>query len=110
LDAGINVALSSDAPVVKDFNPMKGIQAAVCREDTEGIQIAPEQAIRVEQALYAYTMGGAKAHDLEQEQGSIEVGKRADFIFLDKNPLDIPTKLLNSVQVLETYIGGERVF
>jgi predicted amidohydrolase YtcJ len=110
LDAGINVALSSDAPVVKDFNPMQGIQAAVRREDTEDIQIAPEQAISVEQALYAYTMGGAKAHDLEQEQGSIEVGKRADFIFLAQNPLDVPSKLLNTVQVLETYIGGERVF
>ncbi len=110
LDAGINVALSSDAPVVKDFNPMRGIQAAVRREDTEGVVIAPEQVISVEQALYSYTMGGAKAHDLAHEQGSIEVGKRADFIFLDQNPLTIPTQLLHTVRVMETYINGKCVF
>ena len=55
LDAGIPVALSSDAPVVENDNPLMGMQAAVTRRDREGHRIAPEQAITVREALDGYT-------------------------------------------------------
>src|SRR5215471_6244406 len=59
LDAGLTVALSSDAPVVEDDNPLPGMAAAVTRRTADGRHIAPDQAITAEEALYAYTMGGA---------------------------------------------------
>jgi predicted amidohydrolase YtcJ len=61
LRGGLTVALGSDAPVVPDDRPLLGIQAAVTRKDREGVPIAPDEAISVEDALYAYTVGGAIA-------------------------------------------------
>src|SRR6185503_12805708 len=61
LDAGVRVALSSDAPVVEDDNPLVGMMAAVTRLDNTGHLIAPAQAITSAEALHAYTMGGAVA-------------------------------------------------
>jgi hypothetical protein len=75
LDAGVRVALSSDAPVVDDDNPLVGMTAAVTRRDDEGEAIAPEQAITAAEALHAYTMGGAVASGDEANRGSIEAGK-----------------------------------
>ena len=87
LDAKVNLAFSSDAPVVKDFNPLMGIQNAVERIDYEGFTIAKSEKISVEEALYAYTMGAAKANDDDTIMGSLAVGKRGDLVILDKNPI-----------------------
>ncbi|MCC5875436.1 MAG: amidohydrolase, partial [Candidatus Sumerlaeia bacterium] len=59
INAGIPLALSSDAPVVRETNPLAGIRAAVTRSDRTGIVIAKKEALNVNQALYSYTMGGA---------------------------------------------------
>jgi predicted amidohydrolase YtcJ len=88
LDAKVNLAFSSDAPVVKDFNPLMGIQNAVERIDAQGFTIGATEKISVEDALLAYTINAAKANDDDAIMGSIEVGKRADFVVLDKNPLN----------------------
>ncbi len=85
---GLNVALGSDAPVVAEDHPLLGIQAAVTRRDREGAAIAPDEAIAVEQALYAYTMGGAIACGDEASRGSLSVGKWADLAVLERNPCD----------------------
>ena len=61
LDAGVTVALSSDAPVVENDNPLAGITAAVTRRDRAGQPLVPEQAITAAEALDAYTRGGAVA-------------------------------------------------
>ena len=87
LDAKVNLAFSSDAPVVKDFNPLMGIQNAVERIDYQGFTIAESEKISVEAAVYAYTMGAARANDDAEIMGSLTVGKRADLVILDKNPL-----------------------
>ena len=94
LDAGVRVALSSDAPVVEDDNPLVGMTAAVTRRDDEGETIAPEQAITAAEALYAYTMGGAVASGDEANRGSIEAGKWADLAVLSRNPLIGPPEAL----------------
>ncbi len=60
LDAGLTVALSSDAPVVEDDSPLLGIQAAMSRRDEDGHAIAADQAISLDEALDAYTRGGGR--------------------------------------------------
>jgi len=106
LAAGLTVALSSDAPVVKEDNPLLGMQAAILRRDATGELIAPEQAISAEAALYAYTMGGALASGDADNRGSLSVGKWADLALLSANPLEIPAEALSETRVLATWVGG----
>jgi len=110
LDAGVRVALSSDAPVVEDDNPLAGMMAAITRRDSEGRAIAKEQAIHVDEALYAYTMGGAVASGDEENRGSIEVGKWADLAVLSNDPLSVPAETLPDIEVDVTLVGGQVAF
>jgi predicted amidohydrolase YtcJ len=110
IDAGVTVALSSDAPVVEDDNPLLGISAAHTRRESEGEPIAPEQAITVEEALYAYTMGGARSSGDDTNRGSIEPGKWADMAVLSANPLDTDPEALTGIHVDITFLGGEVAF
>lgn len=110
LAAGLITALSSDAPVVADDNPLLGIQAAVSRIDDEGVAIAPEQAITVEEALYGYTMGGALASGDETNRGSLSPGKWADMAVLSRDPRGVPPEALPEIRVDITILGGKNVF
>lgn len=110
LDAGITVALSSDAPVVKDDNPLLGIQAAILRRDIEGELVAAEQAITAEEALYAFTMGGAIASGDDDNRGSLITDKWADFTVLSDNPLTVSPQSLTDIQVEMTFVGGTLCF
>jgi predicted amidohydrolase YtcJ len=109
IDSGINVAFSSDAPVVKNYNPWVGIQAAVTRKDAQGEDIAKHQKISVLEAVSAYTLGGSLAQN-DQQNGALKVRNNADFIIIDKNPYEIPAENLSEIKVLETWVGGERKF
>jgi predicted amidohydrolase YtcJ len=106
LDAGVRIALSSDAPVVEDDNPLVGMMAAVTRRDNEGHLIAPEQAITIDEALSGYTTGGAVATGDESNRGSIEPGKWADLAVLSDNPLGVEADALPSIRVDMTLVGG----
>jgi predicted amidohydrolase YtcJ len=110
LDAGVRIALSSDAPVVEDDNPLVGMMAAVVRRDTEGCLIAPEQAITAEEAVYGYTMGGAVATGDEANRGSIEPGKWADLAVLSADPLTVRPEALPEITVDMTLLAGRIVF
>jgi predicted amidohydrolase YtcJ len=110
LDAGIRIALSSDAPVVEDDNPLVGMMAAITRIDEQGELIAPRQAITVNEALYAYTMGGAIASGDEANRGSIEAGKWADLAVLSANPLTASPEALPHLSVDLTLVAGRVVF
>jgi predicted amidohydrolase YtcJ len=110
LDAGVRVALSSDAPVVEDDNPLVGMMAAVTRMDNSGCLIAPAQAISIEEALYAYTMGGAIATGDEENRGSIEAGKWADLAVLSGNPCAVSPEMLPALRVDMTLVAGRVVF
>lgn len=109
LNAGINLSLSSDAPVVKDFNPVTGILAALNRKDLDGNVLGPSEKISLDEALYAYTMGGAKANGNAHEVGSIEPGKKADFIILNQN-IKAKNDNLESVNVATTFLNGVPIF
>ncbi|MFN8063090.1 MAG: amidohydrolase [Vicinamibacterales bacterium] len=109
LDAGIPVALSSDAPVVEDDNPLMGMAAAITRRDDEGYLIAGAEAITAQEALYGYTMGGAIASGDADNRGSIEAGKWADLALLSANPLSVDAEALPSITVDMTFVAGRLV-
>jgi hypothetical protein len=106
LDAGLTVALSSDAPVVPDDNPLLGMKAAIDRQDVNGDPIAPEQGISAYEALYGYTMGGAIASGDADNRGSITPGKWADLVIVNGDPLQAHPSQLPDLAVLQTYVGG----
>jgi predicted amidohydrolase YtcJ len=107
LDAGLTVALSSDAPVVEDDSPLMGIYAAVARMTKDGRVIQPEQCITIEEALYSYTMAGAIACGDSASRGSITPGKWADVAVLSADPLKTDPEALPSIKVEMTFLGGQ---
>ena len=104
LSSGIPLAAGSDCPIDHP-NPFIAIQDAVFREN-----FAPEEAISVHDALKMYTINGAYAAFEEDVKGSIEEGKLADLIILEKNPLTVPKDQLTDIHVLETIIRGKTVY
>jgi predicted amidohydrolase YtcJ len=109
MSSGILTALSSDAPVVKNFNPLKGAEAAVTRQDREGNVIGIGEAITVEHALKAYTSDAAKLCG-NDDLGILREGKLADLIILEDDPLKVPANRLSEIKVEKTYVGGELVW
>lgn len=105
LDSGINLALSTDGPVVKEINPWVNLETAVTRKAADGSVLGESQKITFEQALKAYTLGSAVADNLENQKGSLSKGKVADFIVLNENPFELED--VSKVQALETWINGE---
>lgn len=105
LDNGINLALSTDGPVVKEINPWVNMETAVTRKAMDGFVIGENQKITFQQALKAYTVGSAIADNLENIKGSLSKGKYADFIALDKNPFDL--KDVSTIQTTETWVNGQ---
>lgn len=108
LDNGINLALSTDGPVVKEINPWVNIETAITRKAADGSVIGESQKITLQQALYAYTQGSAVADNLENVKGSLAVGKFADFIVLNKNPFDLED--VADVVPLQTWISGKLLY
>jgi predicted amidohydrolase YtcJ len=110
IEHGIVEAAGSDVPVTP-LSPWWGIWAAVVRKDLQSGQVlAPEERISVEQALALYTRNGAFAGFEEKSKGTLEPGKLADFIVIDRDVLAIPADELKDVQVLETFVGGRKVY
>jgi predicted amidohydrolase YtcJ len=110
IENGIIEAAGSDVPVTP-LSPWWGIWAAVARQELESGQIlAPEERISVEQALTLYTRNGAYAGFEEHSKGALEPGKLADFIVVDRDVLHVPTAELKDVKVLETFVGGQKVY
>lgn len=112
LDSGAVLAFGSDFPV-EQVNPMLGIYAAVTRQDLQGWPEGgwqPQERITLDQALRAFTLDAAYAAFMDYEVGSLEVGKRADFIVLDRDLFSIPAAEIPEVQVLQTWLDGQRVW
>ncbi len=108
LDHGIRIAGSSDRPVA-DGAPLRAIAFMLDRRSKEGTVIGSDEAITIEEALAAYTLGSAYACGVDDRLGSIEVGKLADLVVLDGDPHTVPAADLPSLQVLTTVVAGEVV-
>ncbi|MDX1972715.1 MAG: amidohydrolase [Candidatus Sumerlaeia bacterium] len=107
VESGCNTALSSDAPVVFDFNPLQGMQTACTRLDASGNLHTESEALSISQAVQAYTVAGAMASGDGDNRGVLSKGKLADFVALSADPYNIPASELSSVTVLQTWVGGE---
>ncbi|GAA5442363.1 N-substituted formamide deformylase [Microbulbifer sp. NBRC 101763] len=112
LDQGTPIAAGSDFPV-EPANPLFGLHAAVTRRDRQGNPTdgwRTEEAMTLEQALRAFTLHAAYASHQEKMIGSLEAGKFADFILLDKNIFEIDPQEIWKAKVMETWVEGERVY
>ncbi len=104
--------LGTDFPV-EDIPPLKTFLAAVFRVDARGFPAGgfqPENALSREEALRGMTIWAAKADCLEKEIGSLEAGKKADFVILDKDLMSIPAAAVLQTKIISTYAGGIKVF
>lgn len=110
IDAGLTVALSTDAPVVPDDNPLLGLKSAVDRRDHAGEPLGAQQAINPAEALWAYTQAGAILSGDEANRGSISPGKWADLAVLSGDPLATPPERLLDLVVEQTYLGGQLAY
>ena len=112
VETGAIVAAGSDWSV-SSMNPLRGMEVAVTRRapgDTAGTAWIPEERVDLPTIVRAYTMGGAYASDSEALTGSIEVGKLADLVVLDRNLFMIPAHEIHTARVVLTVLEGREVY
>ena len=102
---GIRFTIHDDTPVTP-VNPLMLVWDAVNRQTRSGATLGPEQRIAVLDALRAVTSDAAWQNFEEKDKGSIEAGKLADFVILDRNPLTVPAMEIRNISIRETIIGG----
>ena len=108
-DRNLVVNFHQDAPVVAP-NMIQTIWSAVNRITRKGVEIGPEERVSVYEALQGVTINAAYAYFEENDKGSIETGKLADFVVLKENPLKVEKHKLKDIQVTETIKEGESVW
>ena len=109
LDKGLMVTSHTDAPVALP-NLMQVMWATVNRTSRSGKVMGADERLTPIEALKAITLWGAYEHFEDGTKGSIEVGKRADLVILDKNPLTVDPTTINQIVVLETIKDGKSVY
>jgi predicted amidohydrolase YtcJ len=114
LRSGARLAAGSDW-AVSSANPLRAIHVAVNRslQGATGAQaepFLPGQGLELAEALAAYTIGSAYVNHLDDETGTIEAGKLADIVVLDRDPFAAPKSEIGSTGVLATYVQGEPVY
>ncbi len=106
------IPLGTDFPV-EDISPFKTFYAAVVRKDAKGFPsngFQVENALTRAQAIQGMTIWAAKSNFEEQEKGSLEKGKFADFVILDQDLMKAADEKILETKVISTYVGGEKVF
>lgn len=109
---GARIACGSDFPI-ESPNPFEGMLAAVSRTDLQGQPQGgwyPDQAMSREQALRCFTLDAAFAAFQETRLGSLEKGKWADFVVIDRDILKVPVSEIAATQVLSTWVAGKQVY
>jgi predicted amidohydrolase YtcJ len=112
LTNGSKLAFGSDFPVEAP-DPWAGWAAAFTRTGADGQPVGgwqPQEAVTREQAWWAFTGGAAYAGFAEQQFGTLQPGQRADFVIVDRDPLRADAAALRGTRVLETWVGGQKVF
>ncbi len=112
LDAGVVMANGSDFPVELS-NPFHGLYASVTRQDRDGEPAGgwyADQALTRAEALHSFTLAPAFAAHQESTLGSLEPGKWADFIVIDRDYFTVAAAEIDDILVLETWVGGRKVF
>ena len=108
LDRGIPVAGASDY-TPGPYEPMMAIQSMVTRRDFQGREWGPNQRISIDEALRVCTINGAYSSFEEDQKGSIEAGKLADFVVLAEDPHEVEPDRIKEIEVVQTFVGGEPV-
>jgi hypothetical protein len=111
-DSGARLALGSDFPV-ESVEPRLGLYAATTRTDATGNPPGgwrAQEKLSPEEALRGFTLDAAHAGFAEGEVGSLEPGKRADFVILGEDPLAAPPGQLHTLEVRATYVDGKLVY
>lgn len=109
LDRGLHINFHQDTPVTRP-DMLHSVWCAVNRISRSGQTVGADQRIPVYDALLAVTMGGAYQYFEEDSKGSIEAGKRADLVILDRSPLDAAPEEIRDIRVLETIKDGKTVW
>ena len=112
IDQGNPLPNGTDSPV-ENCNPFVSMYCAITRKDEKGLPENgwhPEQAMTREEALRSYTTWGAYAGFEENLKGSIEAGKLADFVIIDRDLMNCPAEEIKDIRALETVVGGETVY
>jgi len=112
LDQGSRIACGSDFPV-ESPNPFEGLHAAVTRQNNAGVPAGgwyKNQAMTLTEAFRCFTLDAAYAAHQENVIGTLEPGKWADFVVIDRDIFKIPAEQIGKTQVLQTWMGGKRVY
>ena len=112
LNQGTRIAAGSDFPI-ESANPFYGLHAAVTRTDHTGQPKGgwhSEEAMTLTEALRAFTLDAAYAEHQENTLGSLETGKWADFIIIDRDLFKIEPADIWKIKVEQTWVGGKRVY
>ena len=109
LNKGLKISIHTDAPVALP-NLMRVVWTAVNRTSRSGQIIGEEERLTPYEALQAITIWSAYQHFEENTKGSLEVGKLADLVILDKNPLKVAPDAIKDIQVLETIKEGKQIY
>lgn len=106
---GLPYTFHQDAPVIRP-DMLETVWCAVNRRTRDGVLLGGSEQVTVLEALRAVTIRAAYQYFEEKEKGSLEPGKQADLVILDKNPLETDPSCLRKIQVLETVKAGETVY
>jgi len=109
LNAGINIGGSSDCPVAT-LDPRLGLRDAILRQTPSGINLGPQEALTPDDALRIYTRGSAYLSFDENNNGTIELGKRADFTVMGDDPRHVSPEDIPHIPFTMTVVGGEIVW
>ena len=109
LALGIPVTFHQDAPVIRP-DMLETVWCATNRVTRQGVTLGETEAVTVLEGLRAVTAAAAYQYFLEGQIGTIAPGKRADFVLLDQDPLDVPRERVRDIRVLATYKNGKKIW
>jgi len=110
LKMGVPLCLGSDAPSMPWWDPQTTLAASILRITLSNKPVSPDQALTIDEAMYAHTMGGAYADFAESKKGSLEPGKFADLVAWNDDPFTIKTVDLLQLKAELTMVGGKVVY